>query len=89
MVAVLTVWSHGKTYTRSIHPMASPDHLATAARAARAIRRATDARNAAIVAARDAGATWRAIALATGLTEPGVLRIYRRAKSPSTTDTDT
>lgn len=35
-------------------------------------------RDAAIVEARDAGYTWRSIALAAGMTEMGVRRIYLR-----------
>lgn len=54
--------------------------LATVHRAAEQIREATRLRDASVVTARDGGATWRAIALAAGITEAGVINIYRRAK---------
>jgi lambda repressor-like predicted transcriptional regulator len=54
------------------------DPLATAAAEARAIAEHTTARDAAIVAAREAGHSLRAIAKETGLTHPGISKILKR-----------
>lgn len=56
-----------------------PDHLARAAHATRQIARAVDRRNREIALARAAGATWREIALATGITDHGIRKIVIRA----------
>lgn len=49
-------------------------------RAARAVTRSREQRDAAILAAHEAGATLREIAGAVGLSHPGVLKIIQRHK---------
>lgn len=58
--------------------IAKEDALREAADAAKALIDATQARNQAVIDARDAGCTWRSIALAIGLTELGTRNIYDR-----------
>lgn len=65
--------------------MAARDHLEAAGRLAAKIKKldeqrdvAAAARNREIIAARDSGATWREIALTTGMTEMGVRKIVQQ-----------
>ena len=64
------------------------DHLTAVSAESAAIAHHTAERDRAIVAARQAGHTLRAIAAAAGLTHPGVIKIIERTTAMTITDRD-
>lgn len=56
------------------------DDLAVITRAVETIRKATEDRDRAMKSAREAGHTWRSIALAADMTEKGVMKAVERTE---------